>query len=251
MFVAASTGCFPHLCLPEALERLAGLEYSRVEIAIREQGSQLRPSQVAADLDGAIQQCRETQRLTPVAYALDIAAEGEEYYRQFYACCRLAKATKVVSVTVPSAELGTPFNAEIERLRRLVRIAINEGVMVSIKTESNRMTQDPDTAVVLCDHVPGLGLTLDPSHYICGPCAGVSYKQTLRHVYHVQLRDTSKETLQVRVGQGEADFGKLISQLSMVKYQRALTVDIVDENDPDVDHNAEMRKMRLLLESQL
>ena len=105
------------------------------------------------------------------------------------------------------------------------------------------MTQDPATAVVLCDNVKGLGLTLDPSHYICGPHSGESYDQVFPYVYHVRLRDTSKDQLQVRVGQGLIEYGKLISQLARVRYDRALSVDILPVEG--VDQFAEMRKMRL------
>jgi sugar phosphate isomerase/epimerase len=251
VFVCASSDCFGDLALDDALARLVDLEYTRVDIALCEGGGQLKPSQVAADLEKAVLACRETQRLTPVAYYVDIQAEGDEYYRQFAACSKLAKATKVVSLSVPAAELGTPFNAEIERLRELVRIASLDGVLVSVKTEVGRITQDPDTAVVLCDNVKGLGITLDPSHYICGPHRGGNYEQVIRHVYHVHLRDTNKEAFQVRIGQGDIEYGRLVTQLSKVHYTRALSVHIADQSTQGVDHTAEMRKMRLLLESLL
>lgn len=251
MFVAASSECFPELSLDAAMQRLVDLEYSRVEIGIRESGRQLKPSEVHANMEHAIHVCRDVQRLTPVSLAVDIAGEGDLYYAHFAACCTLAKAIKVVTITVPAAELGTPFNAEIERLRELVRIATLEGVLVGLKTETGRITQDPDTAVVLCDNVKGLCLTLDPSHYIFGPHAGGNYDQVLKHVCHVQLRDTSRKALQVRIGQGEVEYGRLITQLAKFKYDRALSVHIVDLPDSDVDHSAEMRKMRLLLESLL
>ena len=170
--------------------------------------------------------CRETYRLTIAAYSVDITAEGDLYYEQFASCCKLAKATKVVAMTMPAAELGTPFNAEIERLRRLVAIATYESVLFGMKTETGRLTQDPDTAVVLCDNVKGLGITLDPSHYIYGPHAGGSYDQLMKHVVHVQLRDTTKRHLQVRVGQGQVEYGRLVTQLAKVHYNRALSVHI-------------------------
>ena len=53
----------------------------------------------------------------------------------------------------------------------------------------------------------------------------------------------------MRVGQGEIDYGKLFGQLEKVGYNRALCV-----NMPPLeghDHRAEMRKIRLLLESLL
>lgn len=251
MFVAASTECFPDLPLDVALSRLVDLEYTSVEIGIREDGVQLKPSQVLADLDAAVLACRDTHRLTPIAYAVDLDAPGDLYYEQFAACCRLAKATKVYTIVIRGAELGTPFNAEVERLRELVRIASLEGLLVGVKNEAGRVTQDPDTAVVLCDNVKGLGVTLDPSHYIYGAHRGGSYDQVMKYVYHVQLRDTNKDKLQVRVGQGDIEYGRLASQLNKVHYQRALCVHMADLDDPGFDHLSEMRKLRLLLESLL
>lgn len=249
MFVAASSECFPGLSLDGVLQRLVDLEYTNLEIAIHENGGPLKPSTVESDLESTIAACRETYRMTISGYSVDIEAEGDAYYRQFAACCRLAKATKVVSLTVPAAELGTPFNAEIERLQQLVAIASREGVLVGLKTETGRITQDPDTAVVLCDNVKGLGITLDPSHYIYGPHAGGNYDQLMKYVNNVHLRDTTKDKLQVRVGQGEVEYSRLITQLARVNYHRALVVHIAEMEG--VDHSAELRKMRLLLESML
>ena len=111
------------------------------------------------------------------------------------------------------------------------------------------MTQDPDTAVVLCDNVKGLGITLDPSHFIVGPHAGGPFEQVMKYVYHVRLRDTGKDQFQVRVGQGEVEYNRLVNQLGKAHYDRALCADL--GAIPDVDHMAEMRKMRLLLDSLL
>ena len=58
-----------------------------------------------------------------------------------------------------------------------------------------------------------------------------------------------KGKLQVRVGQGQVEYGKLVSQLARTHYSRALSV--VMWEMPEVDHSAELRKMRLLLESLL
>jgi sugar phosphate isomerase/epimerase len=111
------------------------------------------------------------------------------------------------------------------------------------------MTENPDTAMVLCNNVKGLGITLDPSYYICGPLKGGSYEQIMKYVYHVRLRDTTKDHVQVRVGQGDVEYGRLVNQLAKVHYDRALCVDILPT--PDVDQLTEMRKVRLLLESLL
>jgi sugar phosphate isomerase/epimerase len=249
VFVAASTDCFPELSLLDSIERMTDLEYSAVVICIDEAGHQIKPTEVVETFDAAVAMCRDTHRLDIAGYYVRIAATGEEYYQQFEAICRLAKATKVVSLTVPSAELGTPFNEEVEHLRRLVSIATVEGVLVGVHTQVGRLSQDPDTLDVMCNHVKGLGVTLDPSHFVYKDNAGRSYDQILKYVYHVHLRDTTKKELQVRVGQGEVEYGRLIAQLRRFRYRRALTVDMREL--PGTDHNSEMRKMRLLLESLL
>lgn len=249
MLVAASTECYFHLPLKEALTKISDLEYTNVEIAIHEQGPHLRPSVIAADLEKAIAVCRDTERMDVVAFSVEIEATGEEFYRQFTSICKLAKATKVVTLAIPSGELGTPFNEEVEKLRRLVQIAQLEGVRVGIKSQIGRLSEDPDTVAVLCDNVKGLGLTLDPTHYICGPHSHKNSEKLMKYVYHVHLRDSKKGHLQVRVGQGEVEYGRLVTLLQKVHYNRALTVNIREM--PDVDHMVELRKMRLLLESLL
>lgn len=249
MLVAASTECFSELPLSQAIDTLIDLEYVNVEFDIHEDGNHLTPSQVAADLEASIGICRNTNRVDVVAYSVQIDAEGEEHYRQFAACCRLAKATKVVTLTVPSAELGTPFNQEVEHLERLVALAETEGVRVAIRSQLGRLSEDPDTVVVLCDNVKGLGVTLDPSHYICNPNGSKNYDRLMKYTFHVHLRDTTKTELQVRIGQGEVEYGRLINMLRKSGFNRTLSVHLAEIEG--VDHMAEMRKMRLLLESLL
>jgi sugar phosphate isomerase/epimerase len=131
----------------------------------------------------------------------------------------------------------------------LVAIAQLSGVRVSVKTQLGRLSEDPDTVIVLCDNAKGLGVTLDPSHYLCHPAGPKSYDRLLKYTHHVHLRDTSRKQLQVRIGQGEIEYGRLITGLQKANYDRALTVHL--EEMPDVDHFGELRKMRLLLESLL
>jgi sugar phosphate isomerase/epimerase len=250
VFVAATSRCFSNLSLDDAFDRLVDLEYTAIEIMIHEKEGHLRPSEVLANPTEMAQICRNTRRLTVASLSIDIDTPSEEeYYDQFQACCRLAKANKIVTLSVRASELGTPFNEEVERLRKLVQIASMEGVVVGLVTESGRITQDPATVKVLCDNVKGLGVTLDPSHFVYGPHKGGSYDQILEYVVHVRLRDTTSESLQVQVGQGEIEYGRLVSQLAKHNYNRALTVDILPL--PDADQAAELRKIRLLLESLL
>ena len=103
----------------------------------------------------------------------------------------------------------------------------------------------------LCERLPGLGLTLDPSHYIAGPNQGKAYEELFQYVHHVHLRDTGRgaDQFQVRVGQGEVEYGRIISLLSRNDYERLLTVAIYDIPDAPFAMDAEVRKLKYLLES--
>ncbi|MAT72965.1 MAG: xylose isomerase [Planctomycetaceae bacterium] len=229
---------------------LVDLQYTAVELRLAEDSTAwCRPSTVLNEPDKALEIFRDTHRLTVASLFYDVPADDPQYHEKFAACCKMAKALRIVPLIVPAAELGTPFNEEIERLRGLVKTASLEGCLVGLKTTIGCMTEDPDTAVVLCDTVKGLALALDPSHYIAGPRQGRDFSKVLPHVCHVYLRDSTKSKLYVRVGQGEVDYGKLISQLQAVGYNRALTVDMTPLEG--FEHKAEMRKMRLLLDSLL
>ncbi len=249
MYVAVSTDCLPDEQMPDVIERLSDLEFTTVEISLRENGSVLSPSLIEENFDKAANLAVRSHRLDVCSYDVHIDAEGEAFMEQFWSICKLGKATKVVTLTIPSAELGTPFNEEVERLERLVEIAEAEGVRVAMKSQIGRLTEDPDTVKVLCDNVKGLGLTLDPSHYFCGPYSAKNLDKIMEYVFHVHLRDSKKDELQVRVGQGEIDYAKVVGQLARVGYAHALSIQVAPT--AEYEQRGELRKLRLLLESLL
>jgi len=247
VFVAASTHCFHNQSFDDACHRIVDLEYDKVELWFDEQSGQLKPSEVAADPEQFVSRYQETTRLTPVAISL----EHDVDLPTFTGLSKLAKLLQVMQITVPASPLGTPFNSEIDRLRAFLRVAGQDGVRVSIKTKTGLLTEDPDTSVELCQSVPGLGLTLDPSYFICGPHHDQPFDRVYPHVYHVQLRDTTPEQLQVQIGLGVIDYSRLISKLRRVGYNRALSVELLPAGDADGDRALEMRKLRMLLDSLL
>ena len=193
MFVACSTLSFARLPLDRALRLMAELEFSKVDVAITETGSHLKPSEVVADVAKAALRIRIGPMLTPAAFSLELDIAGEELYlQQLKAICKLARHTTVPLLTVPAASNGSGIDAEVKRLRGLVQLVEGEGLVLTVPTRIGTLTELPGTARELCERVPGLGLTLDPSHFINGPHQGASYDELFPFVRHVQLRDTGK-----------------------------------------------------------
>ena len=252
MYVACSTLCFSRCSLEDALRLIGELEFTKFEAAIHEQGRQLRPSEIAADVGRAAARLRLGPGLTPVAFSVEIEAGGEEEHdRQFKAVCRFARISAVPLITVKSAAAGSAMDAEGERLKHLVHLAAADGIQVTVPTLIGTLTEDPDVALTLCQRVKGLGLTLDPSHYIAGPHAAKNHDALYPHVKHVHLRDTGRglNQFQVRVGQGEVEYGRIIAQLARYQFNRILCVDIHDIADAPFAMQPEVRKLKYLLES--
>lgn len=252
MFVACSTLCFGKYSLEQALRIIGELEFNKVDIAIHEQGIHLRPSEVAADVARAAQRIRLSSSLCPGAFSVEIdARDPADYLRQLHAVCRLARLTTVPVISVPAASSGSGLDAEVTRLTALVHHAEAEGVLFTVETRIGTLTEHPAAAVELCQRVPGLGLTLDPSHYIAGPNQNKSIDAVIPYVRHVRLRDTGLglDQFQVRVGQGEVEYGRIVTQLSRYHYERLLSVDIRDIPDAPFAMEPEVRKLKFLLES--
>ena len=249
VYVAASTGCFPELSFSDVIEVLGDLEFSTVEIELNDKTDQIPPKRIVEDFDEMLRQVRDTHRFDICSFNVKIDATGDTYYERFEKICDLAKATKVVTLTIPSGEHGTPFNQEVEHLQKLAAIAYGRGIRIGMKSHVGCLSDDPDTVRNLCDYVPGIGLTLDPSHYLCSNNKNKSYDKLLKYVYHVHLRDSKKDRIQVRVGQGEIDYNKLITQLQNSGYRQALSIEMAPE--AGLDMRQELRTFRLLLDSLL
>lgn len=252
VFVACSTLCFARYPLDRALRIIGELEFSKVDVAIRESGPHLKPSEVVQDVTLAAQRIRIGPSLTPAAFNLEIGTpDPVEFDRQLEALCHLARLSTVPVITLPASASGSGLDAEVKRLTRLVRLVEKQGIVFTVETRIGTLTEAPDAAVELCKRVPGLGLTLDPSHFIAGPHQGKPFEQVYPFVRHVHLRDTgrSAEQFQVRVGQGEVEYGRILSQLARHRYQRLLTVEINDIPDAPYAMDAEVRKLKYLLES--
>jgi sugar phosphate isomerase/epimerase len=247
VFVSASTHCFGDRTFEDACALFVELEFDKLEIWLSESGPHLKPAEVAQDPEQFFARYRETTRLTAVGFCLaqDVPAAT------LAGITKAAKIMRVTQITIPASPLGTPFNTEVDRLREFVRLTSADGIRLSIKTESGHLTEDPHTAVELCQAVRGLGLTLDPSYYMVGNNAGRSYDQVFPYVYHTHLRDSTSQNLQVQVGLGELDYTRLISQLKRQGYNRALSVEILPSPENAAERPLELRKLRMLLDTLL
>lgn len=236
MTVSCSTLAFARLSLDDCLRTIRELHFAKVDLAIRQAGPHLTPAEVAKDVTKTVAKLKAAT----VAYAAiycgeyDLALDPNAVH--FRAVCRLSRLLAVPTITVRTHDIPT--------LQMLDRCCAAEGLLLAVETDHG----EPTTYHDLIKAVPGVKLTLDPSHLIANLSA---MESLMKHVVHVRLRDTAKsgDQFQVCVGQGDIDFGKIVGHLERLGYDRALTVDIRDVADGAMAVDAEVRKLKYLLES--
>ena len=251
MYVACSTLTFGRSSLEQALQTTREMRFAKADLAIHESSPHVTPAEVLAD-GGKVAQRLKAANLPIAAFHFTMGEADPAHAKVVLrAVCRLARVSTVPLVTVSAAPLGSDFDADADRLCVWTKVAESEGVMLSVETHSGTLTADPLGALELCRRIPGLGLTLDPSHYLAGPHGSRNYDALFPYVRHVRLRDTGPkpEEFQVRVGQGELEYGRIVTMLEKHRYDRALTVDIRDVPNGPFPVEPEVRKLKYLLES--
>lgn len=253
MKVACSTLCFSRYPLDQALRAMTELEFTRIDACISYRGPHLKPEDVVADPVRCARMLKIGSALAPAALNVefDPTLPALAFEEQFSAICKLARLLAVATLTIPASTTDVPMDVEVSRLNKLVHQAHECGLVLTVETRIGTWTELSATAVKLCEQVPGLGLTLDPSHYVCGPQQNRSYDQVFPYVKHVHLRDTGRtpDKMQVRVGQGEIEYSRIVSMLEKVHYDRILSVEIIDRPENTFPMETEVRKLKFLLES--
>jgi sugar phosphate isomerase/epimerase len=144
-----------------------------------------------------------------------------DYDRQFTAVARLAARLEARLINLMAPSLKADRQETVARLKSLQAIAAREGVLLTIETHVGQLTERPADALWLCQQVPGLGLTLDPSHYYAGPNQGASFEALLPYAQGTGFRagGMSWTDIQLPWGQGPIDFGNVVRRLEAAGYK--------------------------------
>jgi sugar phosphate isomerase/epimerase len=235
--VIVSTLNWSERSLEKAVANVAALEFGQLDLALHEGWAHINPSDLAAG--GAARVQREAERIQALiarhgmkrvsAFDVDLGeCDSEQQAARLGAVCDLARALDVTVLTLTTAPWGSPLVQAADRLRRLLPVAQERGVQLSVQTHRDQVTAIADAAVRLCELVPGLGITLDPSHLYAGPNRGEDFSAVLPLVKLVHLRDATREQLQVPAGAGLVDFRGLVTRLHQLRYEGKFAIAYVD-----------------------
>lgn len=119
----------------------------------------------------------------------------------------------------------TPFDWAAESLRRVVEIAGETDLRVSIEPHLDSVAPTPDRALALLEAAPGLSITLDWAHFTAQGIVSREIEPLLPHVAHVQIRQAARGRLQTPFPEGGIDIQRMLTLLYQNGYRGALTVE--------------------------
>ncbi len=218
-----------------AFRGLANLGFKWVDLSCLSWSPHVSVPALRANFDaeaGRVERALATNGLRVANLTFDAFDDGrfDPYEQQFEAVVKLAARLKarLINIMAPSNQADRP--QVVTRLKRLVALAAQEGVLLTLETHCNQITERPADALWLCQQVPGLGLTLDPSHYYAGPNQGGSFEALYPFVQGTGFRagGGSWSEIQLPWGQGPIDFAAVVRKLEAAGYKGFYVVEYIE-----------------------
>jgi sugar phosphate isomerase/epimerase len=146
----------------------------------------------------------------------------------------------------PGQTLEQAIEASAGFLRRAVELAADFGITVMIEPGVLSIVESPRATEALLARVPGLGLVLDYSHFICLGFTQEEVDVLLPSATHVHLRQAGPGRLQERLESwsGTINFRLLFSQLRAGGYEGWLATEIGEALEERVDVVTETVRLR-------
>ena len=235
MELTCTSFSFPMLSFADAAKVIALIGLPYLDVGAHEGGCHIQPSQVEANPRAATEMIRRAVdeaglgvsdffptfgngfRDRPVN-ALDPAVR-EANRRRFRAIVEVASGIGAKGITLlPGViweEVGPDrsFELSIEELRRLVPIAHDAGLRLSVECHLESVAEPPTRALELIQAVPGLTLTLDYSHFIANGYTPEDVHPLIPHAGHFHARQARDGFLQASHRDGTLDFRDIVGRL--------------------------------------
>jgi len=231
MYLACSTLCFDQLPLAVAVERIMQLGLDTFELGCIEEWAHASPWELVEDRGVPVRQIRQIQEQTETrVIALNCGFQvrrPEQEKTLVETMSAFARELGVEIVTIPAPEAGVGVEEGARRLQQAAKAAAGMGRTLCVETHVGRLTETPDGALSLLEKVPGLGLTLDPSHYVSKGVKETEWQALYPRVKQVHIRDAGgpEHLLQTRMGQGEMPFEAVVKGLKGSGYEGALVIE--------------------------
>jgi sugar phosphate isomerase/epimerase len=240
MELTCTSFSFPMLSFADAAKVIALIGIPNLDVGAHEGGCHVQPSQVEANPTATIESIRRAVgdvglgvsdffptfghgfRDRPVNTLS--SDEREANVRRFRAIVEVSRGIGAKGITLlPGViwdEIGPDrsFERSVEELRRLVPIAHDAGLRLSVECHLESVAEPPAKALELVQSVPGLTLTLDYSHFVANGYRPEDVHSLVPHAGHFHARQARDGYLQASHWDGTLDFDDIVRRLVAANY---------------------------------
>jgi len=232
--------------LHEALHVLKNLGFDVVDVGVCPGNTQIHPIEAASEPERTAATVKEAlhemNQRAEECFVLDFGEPinhpengvREKVLSLFPGLVRFASLVGFRSVMLipgidhPSMGNERSFELSAKMLRELVKISEDAGVYLNIEPCEPSVAETPENAMCLCEEVPGLGLTLDYSHFIDPGIDQSSVEPLHRYARHFHARQAAPGKRVETVHKGTIDFKRITSLLKQESYSGVVAVEYVD-----------------------
>jgi hydroxypyruvate isomerase len=247
MELTCTSFSFPLLKFADAAKVIALVGVPNLDVGAHEGGAHIQPSRVEADPVGEAEAIKravgeaglgisdffptfgEGFRSRPVN--TPNPAEREANQGRFRAIVQVARAIGAKGITLlPGVifdELGPDrsFDLSVSELSRLVPIAHDAGLRLSVECHLESVAERPARALQLIQAVPGLQLTLDYSHFLANGFTSDEVHPLVPYAGHFHARQAKPYFLQADHRSGTLNFVDIVHRLKTAGYQGDLCLE--------------------------
>lgn len=245
---------FVGLDLEEKLKLVANMAFDTVDLSAKsgDELSQARMIEEPQPYGAAVGECARANRLVldelfictilqdgeDVDLTTDDAAVQAHALTVFAQFCEFGQAAGFKSILlVPVAPPGdmdpaVAWDNTVRILHRFSEIADTHSLLFNIEPVDFSLLKTPDLACKMVQQVPGLGFTLDYSHYVS---VGFSQQQIeTMHPYtrHIHIRQATMGSRQEPVETGTIDFARVTQRLIDDDFSGTLAMEHIGKLEP-------------------
>lgn len=241
MELTCTSFSFPLLSFEDALKVVALIGIPNVDVGAHQGGCHIQPAEIEESPQIVAERIRRATAQAGLRVSDLFATFGDGFrdrpvnslnpeereanFRRFRALVQVAKGVDAKGITLlPGVvwdEIGEDESFEVaaRELRRLLRVAHDAGLRLSVEPHLESVVEPPDRALALIEAVPGLQLTLDYSHFIASGYEPDDVHPLLRYAGHFHARQARRGHLQASHRDGTLDFPDIVSRLRAVGYR--------------------------------
>lgn len=250
--------------LGQALQLVQSFGFDHVDIGVGGGNAHYNPAEVAQSPHYYSDQVRsETEKfhlLPNECFALNFGEpintpeedQRRRTVRLFKGLCMFASQSRFKSVVLLAGpvhqELGPERSLDlaVDAYTELVEIASNHNLQLNVEADCDSCVNTPTTAEELCQRVPGLGLTLDYSHFIS---QGIEQSEVERlHAFtrHIHIRQAAPGQIVTDVEAGTINFERVMQSLAEANYQGLFCIEYLSLSPtPQARQQAEDRTLAM------